>query len=219
MQFSIVHVASFWAAIHSSIKFGSENTNDLGQAQRDKTLQGIIAFHGQNWKIFELFRCRRHLLGKLKNLNPSLAAIPCTFQRASRPFWLEVELVFCLLTRFFHKALWTKEPREDVDRSPLPTPTKASFVSSNDHWSVNQGGGEGGEEGKETFFLSLSTYFHFLCSGFDFRLSRAETLATQPSRIGDVSPAKGPCHWGAKGYGCIRRLNQMLIWECLSSVL
>ena len=37
MQFSIVDVASFWAAIHFSIKFGSENTNDLGPAWQNIT--------------------------------------------------------------------------------------------------------------------------------------------------------------------------------------
>ena len=111
MQFSIVHVASFWAAIHFPIKFGSENTNDMGQAQRDKTLQEIIAFHGENWKIFELFRSRRHLLGKLKNVNPSLAAIPCTFQRASRPFWLEVESSMLPTDSLFLKSIMDERTR------------------------------------------------------------------------------------------------------------
>ena len=32
MQFSLVDVASFWAAIHSSVKFGSESTDDPGPA-------------------------------------------------------------------------------------------------------------------------------------------------------------------------------------------
>ena len=41
-------------------------------------------------------------------------------------FWLEV--VCCL----------GKELGEEVDRSPSPTPTKTSFVSTNDHWSVNK---------------------------------------------------------------------------------
>ena len=40
-------------------------------------------------------------------------------------FWLEV--VCCL----------GKELGEEVDRSPSPTPTKTSFVSTNDHWGVN----------------------------------------------------------------------------------
>ena len=43
-------------------------------------------------------------------------------------FWLEVEVVSYL----------AKEPGEEVDRSPSHTPTKASFVSTNDHWSVNK---------------------------------------------------------------------------------
>ena len=38
-------------------------------------------------------------------------------------FWLGVEVVCCL----------EKEPGEEVDRSPPSTPTKASFVSTNDH--------------------------------------------------------------------------------------
>ena len=41
-------------------------------------------------------------------------------------FWLEV--VCCL----------GKELGEEVDRSPYPTPTKTSFVSTNDHWSANK---------------------------------------------------------------------------------
>ena len=38
-------------------------------------------------------------------------------------FWLDVEVV-----RFLEKDLG-----EEVDRSPSPTPTKASFVSTDDH--------------------------------------------------------------------------------------
>ena len=41
-------------------------------------------------------------------------------------FWLEV--VCCL----------GKELGQEVDGSPSPTPTKTSFVSTNDHWSVNK---------------------------------------------------------------------------------
>ena len=52
-------------------------------------------------------------------------------------FWLEVEVVCCLPNPFFHKAWWTNKPGEEVDRPPSPNPTKASFVSTNDHWSVN----------------------------------------------------------------------------------
>ena len=38
----------------------------------------------------------------------------------------------------FHKAWLTKGPGVEVDRLPSPTPTKTSFVSTNDHWSVNK---------------------------------------------------------------------------------
>ena len=43
-------------------------------------------------------------------------------------FWLGVKVVCCL----------AKEPGEEVERSPSPTPTKASFVSSNGHRRVNK---------------------------------------------------------------------------------
>ena len=43
-------------------------------------------------------------------------------------FWPGVKVMCCL----------AKEPGEEVDRSPSPNPTKASFVSTNDHWSVNK---------------------------------------------------------------------------------
>ena len=42
-------------------------------------------------------------------------------------FWLGVKAVCCL----------AKEPGEEVDRSPSPTPTKASFVSR-EQWSLKR---------------------------------------------------------------------------------
>jgi len=118
MQFSIVDVASFWAAVWPNIA-------------------GNHPIHGQT-KIFELFRSRGHF----GTLNPSLAAIKSfVFQQSKQhfqTFWLEVEVLCCRTESLFQKAWWTKEPGEEVDRSPSPTPTKASFVSTNDHWSVNK---------------------------------------------------------------------------------
>ena len=36
------------------------------------------------------------------------------------------------------RVLLNERAGEEVDRSPSPTPTKASLVSTNDHWSVNK---------------------------------------------------------------------------------
>ena len=73
--------------------------------------------------------------GNYKTLNPSLAAIKSVTSQQCKQhfqtFWLEVEVLCCLPTSF-------RKHNGRKSRSPSPTPTKASFVLTNDHWSVNK---------------------------------------------------------------------------------
>ena len=101
MQFSIVDVASFWAAVWSNIA-------------------GNHPIHGQT-KIFELFKSRGHF----GTLNPSLTAIKSfVFQQSKQyfqTFWLEVEVLCCLLSLFFRKHDgWKSQGRRSIGRHLLP---------------------------------------------------------------------------------------------------
>ena len=102
----------FYNAVRSAVILLTDYATKLHfELQRDKTLQEIIAFTDKRKSLSYSDPEVSKLLGvNYRTLNPSLAAIKTLTLQQSK-----------------------QQGTQEVDRASSPTPTKASFVSTNNH--------------------------------------------------------------------------------------